>query len=135
MDNIWMAPIWAFGSFLILYLFHREKTKVRKQVNEQIHKERMAAIEKGLPYPELPPYNFEEEEQPMHVTHHRSNPRMMLVFAALLITGGFGSICGMIISENPAARQNWSLGLIPMFMGVGALLGAWILAVGKRDPR
>ena len=135
MNDVWMAPIWAFGSFLILYLFHREKSKIRRQINEQIHKERLAAIEKGIPYPELPPYSSEEEEQTMNVTHRRPNPRLMLVYAAILLTGGFGALSGMIISENPAVRQNWSLGLIPMFMGVGALLGAWIMAVGKRDPQ
>ena len=108
-----------------------------RQVNEQIHKERLAAIEKGLPYPELPPYSFEEEEHPMQVPHHqhRSNPRLMVVYAAMLLAGGFGAIAAMIISENPAVRQNWSLGLIPMFMGIGALLGALIMAMGKRDPQ
>ena len=135
MNDAWLATVWAFGSFLILYLFRREKTRVRQQVNEQVHKERLAAIEKGLPYPELPPYSFEEEEHTMNATHRRSNPRLMVVYAALLITSGCGALTGMIISENPAVRQNWSLGLIPMFMGVGALLGALIMASGKRDSQ
>jgi len=133
MNDFWMAPVWAFGSFLILYLFHREKTKVRMQVNAQIHKERLAAIEKGLPYPELPPYNLEEEEQVMHVSHHRSNPRLMAVFASILIMGGVGALVGMLISQNHDVQQNWTLGLIPILMGVGALLGAWILSGQKSD--
>ncbi len=121
-----MAPIWAFGWALIFYLFFREKTKRRLHVFDLIHKERMQAIEKGLPYPELPPYAVEDEEHHGRFTAKPISARKVAGLAAVVILGGAGTLVALIIAQNPDIRNLWSMGLIPIFLGVGLLLYAWI---------
>lgn len=121
-----MGPIWAFGWALIFYLFHREKTKRRLHVFDLIHKERMQAIEKGLPYPELPPYAVEDEEQHGHTPSKPVSPRKVAGLALVIILGGAGALTALIISQDKHLQSLWSMGLIPIFLGVGLLLYAWI---------
>ncbi|MFN7932875.1 MAG: DUF6249 domain-containing protein [Bryobacteraceae bacterium] len=121
-----MGPIWAFGWALIFYLFHREKTKRRLHVFDLIHKERMQAIEKGLPYPELPPYAVEDEEGDKHVQWRPVSPRRIAGLGIVVILGGAGTLTALIISQDKYLQSLWSMGLIPIFLGVGLLLYAWI---------
>ncbi|MBS1827236.1 MAG: hypothetical protein JST93_18110 [Acidobacteria bacterium] len=122
-----MGPIWAFGWALIFYLFHREKTKRRLHVFDLIHKERMQAIEKGLPYPELPPYAIEDEEEgDKHVHWKPVSPRRIAGVGVVVILGGAGALTALIISQDHYLQSLWSMGLIPIFLGVGLLLYAWI---------
>jgi len=121
-----MGPIWAFGWALIFYLFHREKTKRRLHVFDLIHKERMQAIEKGLPYPELPPYAIEDEEHHRQAPSKPISPRKVAGLAIVVILGGAGSLTALIISQDKHLQSLWSMGLIPIFLGVGLLLYAWI---------
>lgn len=121
-----MGPIWAFGWALIFYLFHREKTKRRLHVFDLIHKERMQAIEKGLPYPELPPYAIEDEEHHGHSPSKPISPRKVAGLAIVIILGGAGALTALIISQDKHLQSLWSMGLIPIFLGVGLLLYAWI---------
>lgn len=121
-----MGPIWAFGWALIFYLFHREKTKRRLHVFDLIHKERMQAIEKGLPYPELPPYAVEDEEQHGHSVSKPISPRKVTGMAIIIILAGAGALTALIISQDKYLQSLWSMGLIPIFLGVGLLLYAWI---------
>ena len=121
-----MGPIWAFGWALIFYLFHREKTKRRLHVFDLIHKERMQAIEKGLPYPELPPYAIEDEESDPHPHWKPVSPRRVAGFGVVIILGGAGALTALLISQDKYLQSLWSMGLIPIFLGVGLLLYAWI---------
>lgn len=121
-----MGPIWAFGWALIFYLFHREKTKSRMHVFDLIHKERMQAIEKGLPYPELPPYAIEEEAGDKHTHWKPVSPRRIAGLGVVIILGGAGALTALIISQDKYLQSLWSMGLIPIFLGVGLLLYAWI---------
>ena len=121
-----MGPIWAFGWALIFYLFHREKTKRRLHVFDLIHKERMQAIEKGLPYPELPPYAIEDEESDPHRHWKPVSPRRVAGFGVVIILGGAGALTALLISQDKYLQSLWSMGLIPIFLGVGLLLYAWI---------
>ncbi len=125
MENF-MGPIWAFGWALIFYLFHREKTKRRLHIFDLIHKERMQAIEKGLPYPELPPYAIDEEEDHKHMPIKPTSVRVYAGLAAVIILGGAGALTALIISPDRYLQSLWSMGLIPIFLGVGLLLYAYI---------
>ncbi|MBL8175533.1 MAG: hypothetical protein JNK48_12740 [Bryobacterales bacterium] len=122
-----MGPIWAFGWALIFYLFHREKTKRRLHVFDLIHKERMQAIEKGLPYPELPPYAVDEEEGRGESAPAKPlSTRKVVGAAVVIILGGAGALTALIVSQDKYLQSLWSMGLIPIFLGVGLLLYAWI---------
>ncbi len=120
-----MGPIWVFGLALLYYLFYREKTKRRLHVFDLIHKERMQAIEKGLPYPELPPYTAEEEAQE-RPNWQAPSPRTLAGLGTILILGGAGALVALRLVEDEYTRSMWSMGFIPVFGGVGLLLHAWI---------
>jgi hypothetical protein len=117
-----MGPIWVFGWAIIIYLFHRERTKRDMHVYDLIHKERALAIEKGVPYPELPPY----EEAGKSAPHRPISMRAVAAAGILLILAGCGVITSLLIIENRDLRQHWPFGLIPAFAGAGCLLIAWL---------
>lgn len=121
--------IWVFGWAIVFYFFSREHTKKSRHTHELIHKERMSAIEKGVSYPELPPYNTEEEHH--HGNGSAPNSKRMLAWGAVLLVGGVGVLISLLISENDDLRRNWTLGLIPMFLGVGLWLAYFLLRVVK----
>jgi hypothetical protein len=125
-----IGPIWVFGWALIFYLFYREKTKRRLHVFDLIHKERMQAIEKGLPYPELPPYMIEEEDS-RSLQVRPVSPRRIAGLAIVVILGGSGALTALNMSQDRYLQSLWSMGLIPIFLGVGLLLYAWINRNGE----
>lgn len=116
-----MGPIWFFGVSLVLYLFHRLRAGRERQMAEMLHRERLSAIEKGVPYPELPPYPSEEVRIEMQNTHV-TNPRRLLGAGALLIMIGAGTLASLIIHTAPDYQRHWPFGLIPMFAGAGLWL-------------
>lgn len=76
------------------------------------HKERLVALEKGLPLPEPP----EKEMRPVHALRR----------AWGLVWTGIGLGVTIGLATNPAAaRENaWAWGLIPLFMGAGLLIAS-----------
>ena len=90
---------------------------------EMIQKERLVAMEKGIPMPELPEYDdgrrpsFEALAERMRV-----HPRWPLGAGALLIVGGIGVTIALRLSHDPMHYEVWSMGLIPIFVGFGLFL-------------
>jgi hypothetical protein len=118
------APIWVFGWAIIMYLFHRDATRRRLHKYDLIHKERLHAIEKGIPYPELPPY-VGEEEPPAPPSPRPA--RWYFGLGTVLLMGGGGLLAALILMKE----QTWPLGLIPMFVGAGLWLNYWLSRTGQ----
>jgi hypothetical protein len=76
------------------------------------HKERLFALEKGLPLPDPP----EKETKPVHSTRR----------AWGLVWAGLGLALTIALAANPDAAdvRAWGWGLIPLFIGVGLLIAA-----------
>lgn len=127
------GAIWVFGwAFFLLLLWHLLNVKKQK-ILELRHKERMAALEKGVPAPEWP----ELESRPRRefrmewrrVT--RENPRWALGAGVVLIFLGFGLAAAFLISTDPEFHRIWSLGLIGVFLGAGLVLQHFLTRPGK----
>ena len=110
---------WVFAVILIWYLVTRRKDRKL----ELIHKERLVAMEKGIPLPELPTYE-ESNRRPADGlwTQIRLNPRWPLGVGSVFIMLGIGTTLALALSAEPYHNRVWSFGLIPIFFGVGLFL-------------
>lgn len=104
------------------YLIIRHQNLQRYRIRlEMIQKERLVAMEKGIPMPELPDYDDSLHHSALAslATHIRVNPRWPLGVGAILIFGGIGTAVAMRLSEEAYHYRVWSMGLIPIFVGFG----------------
>lgn len=127
--------IWVFGWAVIWLQRRKAHEALTLKRREMLHRERLAAIEKGVPLPELP----SEEEVPewLSVEADRVRARWLLRISLALglvaITTGFGLCLGFYASPDRGFHGMWTLGLIPILGGVGFLL-FWRIASVSDDP-
>jgi len=122
MEISWSNPLivilWVFGwaafALIIILINHKKKQKVL----DMIHKERMAAIEKGLPYPEWPEYDVNGEIKA------KENPKGSLGAGVILIMIGVG--ISLTFYLWPELRIVWPVGLIIIFTGLGVIISYFL---------
>ncbi len=106
---------WVFGWAAFFLVLKAMANRSRQRKLDLIHRERIAALEKGVPMPELPEY-----DSPSRVlTAARLNPRWPLGVGILLIMAGAGVSVALQLSGDPYHNQVWPFGLIGVFVGVG----------------
>ncbi len=115
---------WFLAVALVLYLLHRLKQQDRLRIYELIHRERIEAIRKGLPYPELPPYLIEQEQQEEAHVRQPFQTSQLIGFALILMLGGAASMWALRYSGDAAHQRVWTFGAIPAAIGLGVLLYA-----------
>jgi hypothetical protein len=76
------------------------------------HKERLVALEKGMPLPDPP----EKETRPVHAARRAWG----LVWVGL----GLALTIGLATNPNSAEVNAWAWGLIPLFIGVGLMIAS-----------
>ncbi len=109
-DGIIVAALAAlFAAYL--YFKHAE----RKRRLEVIHQERLAAMEKGIPLPELPidPPKIPKAPDPREPLLHG------IVWTAL---SGGGMLALGLIGTRPGAPAFWALPLPLLLLGIGLIL-------------
>ncbi len=109
-DAIIVAALAAlFGAYL--YFKHAE----RKRRLEVIHQERLAAMEKGIPLPELPldPPSVAKPPDPREPLLHG------IVWAAF---GGGGMLALGLFGASANTPALWPLPLPLLFLGIGLIL-------------
>jgi hypothetical protein len=112
--------VWVFG-WVAFFLILRWMSIRRQQWKlELIHRERLAAMEKGIPMPELPDYDG--PARPGFFARITVNPRWPLGLGALFLTTGPGVSLALWLSGDPYHNQVWPMGLIGIFVGVGLFL-------------
>lgn len=116
--------LFVAGAGIFILLLKMINTRRYQIKLDFIHKERLIAMEKGVPAPEVPDYdNGSRTPQPSALLSYlRVNPRWPLGLGILLVMGGMGTLVAMLLSGDPYHRQVWSFGLIPVFLGVGLWL-------------
>ena len=126
MDPLMFSLFWVFGwVILLLVAWHLRSSRRERRVERQ-HKERMMAMEKGIPLPELPA----QDEEPVRgrpllaevVAAIRINPRWPLGLGALFVMFGIGLSAALALSQEAEHYRVWSFGLIPVFFGLGLML-------------
>jgi hypothetical protein len=131
----WSDPIfpifWVFGWAAFVLIIIYMKNRKRQKSLELIHKERMAAMEKGIPMPEWPDYDingkgaiFEDLR-----SERGRNPKGALGAGAILIMIGAGMCLAFYMWRE--MRQIWPIGLIVVFTGIGVLL-SYVLTRDKK---
>ncbi len=113
----------ALAGLVAAYLYFRHTARLRRL--EIVHQERMAAMEKGIPLPELPldPRNL---PQPPH-------PRALLLHGVVwtALAGG-GMLALWLIGPQRDAPLLWPLPLPLLLLGVGLIL---FYALGSERAR
>ena len=105
-----------FGCWGLILVGRNIKAKTRLKENEMIHRERIEAMQKGLPvppYPELP--SVEPSTRAVDWVRMIS-----LVLGLLFLFTGIGMCAAFLI--EPDWREVWPMGLVPAMAGIGFLL-------------
>ena len=130
MDPLLFTLFWVFGWVFLLLFAWFVRSGRRQQRLELAHKERMMAMEKGIPLPELTDYD--EPGRPRgalaaeFIGHIRLNPRWPLGLGVLSIMLGIGTTLALWLSQEDYHNRVWSFGLIGVFFGLGLMLHYWI---------
>lgn len=117
--------IWIFGWATIWYLRRRAVESRSLKMRELLHRERLAAIDKGVPLPEIP---VEDEGDPVWLRPEAERMRavwlrrLALVLGLLFLFGGVGMSAGFYWAPDRGFYDMWTLGMIPAMSGVGLLL-------------
>jgi hypothetical protein len=122
MDPFTFSLFWVFGWVILLLVAWQLRASRRERKVERQHKERIMAMEKGIPLPELP-----ADEEPGRrsilaevVGAIRINPRWPL--GSLFVMLGIGISAALALSQEDYHYRVWSFGLIPVFFGLGLML-------------
>lgn len=117
--------IWVFGWAVIWYLRRRAVESRALKLRELLHRERLAAIDKGVPLPEIP---AEEEADPVWLRPEAERMRaawlrrLALALGLLFLFGGLGICAGFYCASDRGFHDMWTIGIIPAMSGVGLLL-------------
>ena len=131
-DHLWflLALVFIFGWAGIVVLAKYLKNKSRARVRELIHKERMVAIEKGVPLGELPDHFLQaengESEGFLPNINGDWDRKIALGLGLVTLFGGIGLALGFYLipetRDTEGLQSLASVGLIPTLIGVGLLL-------------
>ena len=127
---------WVFG-WAIIWYFRRKRVEANSlRLRELVHEERLAAIEKGVPLPEIP---SEEEADPIWLRPEAERMRAAwlrrsaLILGLFFLFGGLGMTAGFYYAPDRGFNAMWTLGFIPSMSGVGLLLYAAIASRAGHD--
>src|SRR5579863_3703234 len=107
---------WVFGwaGMWMGLGYLRQRSRDRRL--EMMHQERMAAMEKGVPLPELP-----DLDPPSRRSRER-NPDSGLKGGIICAAVGLGAVLAFYLSPDPDLHEVWSLPLPLVFIGLGLVL-------------
>jgi len=124
MDPLLYAVVWVFGWVLLLILIWHLRGRRRERRLEMIHKERMMAMEKGIPLPEMPEFTEASVRSTVAdaVGGIRINPRWPLGLGAVCAMLGAGVSLALWLSPERDPHNAWPVGLVAVFFGIGLFL-------------
>jgi hypothetical protein len=128
-----LALTWVFGWAIIILIFMYLRNKKRQKTLELIHKERLAAMEKGIPMPEWPDYDVNGKGiLAESLRSGRSqNPKAFLGAGSILVMIGAGICLAFYLAGVPDLRAVWPVGLIVVFTGIGLFIHYFLTKGGK----
>jgi hypothetical protein len=102
----------AIAGMAVAYLYFRHLERKRRL--EIVHQERITAMEKGIPLPELP------LDPPRALRTH--DPRVILIHGIVWTALGLGSMVGLILVRPIPDLDIWPLTLPLLFLGIALML-------------
>jgi len=108
-DGLIMA---ALAGALVAYLYFRHVERRRRL--EIIHQERVAAMDKGIPLPELP-LDPTKDSKP-------ADPRAPLMHGLVWVSLGIGGMIALAFGPFPNASSLWPLSTPLVTLGGGLIL-------------
>jgi len=133
MNPLLFSLFWVFGWAVLLVVIWHLRASRRERRMALIHKERMLAMEKGIPLPELPEYGDPRSTLAEAVVAARVNPRWPLGVGAISILLGVGVSVALAFSGDSYHNQVSSFGLIGVFLGVGLILHYFVTRPGTKE--
>ena len=136
MDTGWVAIV-VLGALLFLWGYGDSvaaSNKIVEQIREMLHKERLAALERGLPAPDG---SFDEAllayfaEGGRDAFDQRGRRQQARGWAITLILMGLGWAAATLLipptAEIAWLREAFGFGLIPLLLGLGVLINSFWL--------
>ena len=108
-DGLIMA---ALAGALVAYLYFRHVERRRRL--EIIHQERVAAMDKGIPLPELP-LDPAKDSKP-------ADPRAPLMHGLVWVSLGIGGMLALAFGPFPNGSSTWPLPMPLVTLGGGLIL-------------
>jgi hypothetical protein len=122
MDILTFSLFWVFGWLTIILVAWHLRGLRRQRLLELAHKERMLALEKGVPLAELPEDGGARPGPAEVMASLRINPRWPLGLGGLAVMVGVGVSLALALSGEAEHNRVWSFGLIFVFLGLGLML-------------
>lgn len=122
------TPIILIIIFAFVIVLAIIKAITRHQDRNLAHKERLAAIEKGLPIPQVPASITKMCDCSSRQRNMRTG--LILVFVGIGILVSF-IVCAYVVNEGEVIAGG-AFGLIPFFIGVGHFIYALTLPKDKQ---
>jgi len=122
---------WVLAIILLGIIGDGIRQKRKLAVQEMLQKERLAAMDKGLPLPEWDADMLDDGGGPMASEEVHARRLQWLRFITLclglvLIFGGFGFMFAFELSDMREFQRLTSLGVVPVFTGAGLLLFSYL---------
>ncbi len=116
----------VIGSFIHGIL----KSLGQQRFLELAQRERMMAIERGIPPENLPPLRTSHSTGDVGLTFEQQQLRRsqgLMIGGLISVAVGAGMVA-FLMQIPDAARQNaWAVGFVPMFVGFACIIAAWIV--------
>jgi hypothetical protein len=116
------------------------RTMGRQRLLELAQQERIAAIQRGVDPAKLPPFSPALFDDSSPFSPHDSERRRyhgLLVGGVVTTCAGVGVAIFLAALKPDENRFLWSVGIVPIAVGIGLLLSAWITRPrsGPEPPR
>jgi len=112
----------AFGWTILIIVIWQLRVRARERDAERKHKERIMAMERGVPLPELPEEPARGSTLGEAWSQLRLNPKWPLGAGAVFLMLGIGVSLALFFSGDSYDRSKASFGLIGVFLGIGLWL-------------
>lgn len=122
-EHVWalLIILWILGLAALALWREHLRRRHQERLREMIHRERMLALERQVPLPELLDLQDRSPDPTVELLGWRPR-RPALGCGILAVVLGAGLAASFVLSGLEELRASWSLGLIPLLVGAGLLL-------------